>query len=396
MSGLVGEESRRRTAEMLLAVRNDPRIPTPVKREFFRRAAQRSLTANEAGAVLQAVGRKYVTESAVELERAESCGCRVVSILDDEFPDRLRCVDPVPGVLFVRGDCRRLFGTPVGGSPSAMACVAIVGTRKASRRGCAVAKRFAEELTRRGVVVVSGLALGIDSAAHSGAIEGCRGAVAEPTAGIAVLGSGLGSIYPAANASLAEDLVAHGGCLVSEYPTETPPGRHRFPERNRIVSGLCHAVVVVEAGERSGARITARLALEQGREVLAVPGDLGNPGSIGCNEMLKDGAIPVTDIEDILNALPVWVRPKPFGAKRTAAGAAQDNAAAVKSLFANREEARVATDVKRLLLSEGICSFDELAARVPCSAAVLQGVLGKLELAGHVAANGDGTYSWIS
>ncbi len=149
-----------------------------------------------------------------------------------------------------------------------------------------------------GISVVSGLALGIDAAAHQGSLDaGGHGRT------VAVLGSGLAQIYPRSNATLADRILGEGGSLISEYPPATPPAKHRFPERNRLISGLSHGVVVVEAGERSGSLITARLALEQGREVMAVPGPVSGGASRGCHRLLREGAALVECAEHVFEAL---------------------------------------------------------------------------------------------
>ena len=170
--------------------------------------------------------------------------------------------------------------------------VALVGTRGATAYGLRTARRLGAELAAYGVTVISGLALGIDAAAHAGALE--TGLTA------AVLGSGLDHVGPARNHRLAERIVASGGGLLSEYLPATPPAAGQFPARNRIVSGMCQATVVVEAPVRSGALITADLALEQGREVMAVPGPIDQPQSAGTLMLLSQGAKLVTSVEDIL------------------------------------------------------------------------------------------------
>jgi DNA processing protein len=203
------------------------------------------------------------------------------------FPRRLAEIsDPPPG-LFLRGAAEpELLGEP---------SVAIVGARSCSDYGAHVARSLARDLSSAGVVVVSGLARGVDGWAHRGALEG-RGAT------VAVLGCGIDRDYPRAHSQLARQ-VAEDGLLVSEYPPGVAPAPWRFPARNRIVSGLCLATVVVEARERSGALITADLALEEGREVLAVPGEITSSLSSGTNALLRLGATPATSAADVLEAL---------------------------------------------------------------------------------------------
>ena len=205
---------------------------------------------------------------------------------DPGYPPLLREIPDPPAALFVRGHL------PVSGP-----MVALVGTRGATAYGLRTARRLGAELAERGVVVVSGLALGIDAAAHAGAVTTGRT--------VAVLGSGLDHVGPARNRRLAEEIAASGGGIVSEYPPGTPAAAGQFPARNRIVSGLCHATVVVEAPERSGALITADLALEQGREVMAVPGAIDQVQSAGSLALIAQGAKLVRSVEDVLEELPL-------------------------------------------------------------------------------------------
>ena len=174
--------------------------------------------------------------------------------------------------------------------------VAIVGSRRPSPYGEAVAEQLATELARAGVVVVSGLAIGIDSAAHRGCING--GGVT-----VAVMGTGVDIVYPAANVTLAEDVIASGGALVSQFPDGTLPRRHNFPARNYTIAALCDLVVVVEAAEGSGALITAEAALDLHKEVMAVPGSIFSPLSVGAHGLLRDGAGLVQNARDVLSVL---------------------------------------------------------------------------------------------
>jgi len=216
-------------------------------------------------------------------EQARRCGAEVVTLADPGYPRPLRDLPDPPLALYVRGRLRE--------GPA----VAVVGTRSPSSDGEYVAQRMGADLARAGVCVVSGLARGVDAAAHRGAVE-----AGGPT--VAVLGCGVDVRYPAGHEALA-DQVAACGALVSEYPPGTPPARHHFPQRNRIISGLARAVVVVEATLRSGALITADLALEQGREVFAVPGSVLNPRSAGPHRLLREGAGWAESASDVLQAL---------------------------------------------------------------------------------------------
>lgn len=174
--------------------------------------------------------------------------------------------------------------------------VAIVGTRKPTPYGKEIGHMLAYELAKRGIAIISGLALGVDAVAHRGALE--AGGIT-----LAVLGNGLDTIYPASHKDLAHQIVEKGGALISEYPPEEPARPYYFLERNRIVSGLSDAIIVIEAAARSGTLNTAAHALEQGKEIFAVPGNITSPLSAGCNTLLKQGAHPVTCVEDILEVI---------------------------------------------------------------------------------------------
>jgi DNA processing protein len=210
-----------------------------------------------------------------------------LTLLDDTYPPNLRHIADPPPVLFVRGSIREQDEN----------AVALVGTRRATAYGRAVAERLAADLARAGVTVVSGLAKGVDTAAHRSAVDaGGRT--------LAVLGNGLDQVYPPENSNLAQRIVdRQAGALVSEFAPGVPPDAINFPRRNRVIAGLSRATVIIEAGPRSGALITADFALEQGRDVLAVPGSIMSAMSAGSNDLLKQGAIPVTSASDILNAL---------------------------------------------------------------------------------------------
>ena len=220
-----------------------------------------------------------------ELKKAEEQDTKVLPFFSPGYPQRLLNIQQPPIVLYVRGRLRK--------SPA----VAVVGARRCSSYGRNVAYRLGKFLSERGVVVVSGLALGIDSAAHRGALSGGGNTAA-------VLGSSTDEVYPLENKALAEKIVENGGAVISEFPLGTKARKEFFPRRNRIVSGLSDCVVVVEAAERSGTFITVNYALEQGREVLAVPGSIDSPFSRGTNKLIKEGAPPLTDFEDLFELVP--------------------------------------------------------------------------------------------
>lgn len=219
-----------------------------------------------------------------ELALAQRHGATIVTLEDADYPKLLREIADPPLALYSRGSL-----------PAEEVVVAIVGSRHASLYGMQTAERLGYELALRGITVVSGLARGVDSASHRGALEAGGRTVA-------VLGSGLANLYPPEHRELA-DQIAGQGAVISEYPMEATPEPYHFPRRNRIISGLSLGVVVVEAAARSGALITAGCALEQGREVFAVPGPITTPTSQGTHHLLKDGAQLVMSVEDILEEL---------------------------------------------------------------------------------------------
>jgi len=178
--------------------------------------------------------------------------------------------------------------------------IAIVGTRKATTEGRLIAKEMAKKLAEQGFIIVSGLAMGIDSAAHEGALE-AKGKT------IVVLANGLGKIYPARNQNLGEKILEFGGAIISEYGSEVPYFKGQFLKRNRIISGLCQAVIIIEAPKRSGSLATARLAAEQGREVFVVPGPINHPNYYGSHKLIRDGARLVASVDDILEDLQLQI-----------------------------------------------------------------------------------------
>ena len=269
---------------------------------------------------------------------------------DARFPPRLKAIFDPPRLLYLRGS----------GEPDLLGrrAVGVVGARSCSPYGAQVARMLGRELAAAGLVVVSGLARGIDGEAHRGALE-CG-----PTVG--VLGCGIDRDYPAANASLSRRM-EDGGLVVSEYEAGVEPAPWRFPARNRIIAGLCEAVVVVEARERSGALITADFALEEGREVFAVPGEITSALSVGSNALLRLGATPLTGSGDVLEAL---------GIERAAA-----------------EDPDVSEAAKRVLglVRDAPSGADELVAKASLETGAVSVALTELELAGMVAA-ADGLY----
>ncbi len=234
----------------------------------------------------EAVAKALKTESheriRKEIEKAEKIGVSLIPYGDELYPKSLVEIHEPPPLLYVWGERIDVLSR---------FSIAVVGSRKASSYGKAAASLIAGDLARNGVVIVSGLAYGIDSTAHAAAVK--NGST------IAVLGNGVDIVYPRSNAKLFEEVKKHG-CLVSEFPFGSKPDKWTFPRRNRIIAGLSKGTVVIEAAKRSGSLITARLALEEGREVFAVPGPIFSLSSEGTNELIKEGAKCTTCVDDVI------------------------------------------------------------------------------------------------
>ena len=222
-----------------------------------------------------------------EIMLISKAGAEVLTVFDKGYPENLKNIYDPPMVLYVKGSIRK----------EDELSISIVGSRKCTYYGMNMADKIAGQLAAACVTIVSGLARGIDTSAHKGALK-AKGRT------IAVLGSGLGNIYPAENRPLAEK-IAQSGAVISEFPMQMPPDRNNFPRRNRLISGLSRAVLVVEAANKSGALITADFALEQGRDVYAVPGTADRLSSMGTNSLIKQGAKLVDNVEDILEELKI-------------------------------------------------------------------------------------------
>lgn len=221
-----------------------------------------------------------------ELELIHEFGCQIVTFYDAAYPPLLKEIDTPPLILYVRGELK----------PEDALSIALVGSRQAKDYGRRVSYQLSYQLAKRGLTVISGFAKGIDTCAHRGALEASGRT-------IAVMGNGLSLIYPAANSELVEKVI-ESGALISEFPMGMKPRSENFPRRNRIISGLTLGTVVVEASNRSGALITARLASEQGREVFAVPGEIFSELSTGTHKLIDNGAKLISTVDDLLEALP--------------------------------------------------------------------------------------------
>jgi DNA processing protein len=224
---------------------------------------------------------------AAEIRKVEAIGASLITWDDSQYPENLRFIPDAPVLLYLRG---QLY-------PTDMKALAIVGTRKASRYGLDAAQRMAYWLASQEVTIISGMAMGIDAAAHQGALD-AKGRT------IAVLGSGIDKLYPRENEKLAHAIMAQGA-IISEFPIGMPPTANNFPRRNRIISGMSLGVLVAEAPEDSGALITAEAALEQGREVFAIPANIFNRTGAGCNRLIQEGAKLVMKASDVLDELSI-------------------------------------------------------------------------------------------
>ena len=270
-----------------------PRLTQALLDHFGSAAAARRATAAQLQKVPH-IGSKLGPEFAealrtadpqAEYDRATTAGVSLVPLASDDYPDRLKQLPDAPHLLYVRGKT-----LPVDAN-----AVAIVGSRKCTPYGLRTAGRLAADLGRAGITVVSGLALGIDGAAHRGALEGGGRT-------LAVLAGGLSAVYPPEHVGLAEEAAARGA-LITETPMMMAPQRGMFHARNRLISGLAQAVVIIEANDRSGALITARHAAEQGRDVFAVPANVDSPHSAGSLRLLRDGAKLIRGVDDLLEDL---------------------------------------------------------------------------------------------
>ena len=301
-------------------------------------------------AIRQAIDQ---ADAEAEVARAASAGAAIVVRGDPDYPKALTYLYDAPPVLYVKGSVR----------PEDAQAISIVGMRKCSLYGQDQAERFAGGLARAGFAVVSGLARGIDAAAH-------RGALAAGGRTLAVLGNGLASVYPPENARLA-DAVVERGALVSEFPMTVGPAAENFPRRNRILAALTLGTIVVEAGRRSGALITARLAAEMGKEVFAVPNRVDAPGAAGVHGLIRDGAKLVESVADVLDEFPDLGIEAPAG----------DDAPRQETLSL---KANLSAEEARLMevLDTEPAPLDVLASRAGLDAAKASGALTLLELKG--------------
>ncbi len=304
------------------------------------------------------IGAAVGVPAAERREQLNRAGIGVSYRGSPSYPGDLAEMPDAPDVLFVRGT---LPERPT---------VAVVGTRRCTSYGRRIAAEYGNAIASAGWTLVSGLARGIDGAAH-------RGTVASGGLGVAVLGSGIDVMYPREHKDLALGLLNAGGAVISESPPGSPPEAWRFPPRNRIISGLAMAVVVVEATVKGGALITADAALRHGRQVFAVPGDVDRVSSAGCNLLIRDGAFPVHDAADLIESLELVLGP--------AVSSGSSKAATVVSA----SDQRVAD-----LVRSGTDDVDSIMAGADDQPAAVLAALGRLEVAGVIRSDGPGRYVW--
>ncbi|ENW6417067.1 DNA-protecting protein DprA [Neisseria gonorrhoeae] len=327
---------------------------------------------------------RQAAEAALEWEMRD--GCRLMLLQDEDFPEMLTQGLTAPPVLFLRGNVRLLH------KPSA----AIVGSRHATPQAMRIAKDFGRALGGKGIPTVSGMASGIDTAAHQGALEAEGGT-------IAVWGTGIDRIYPPANKNLAYE-IAEKGLIVSEFPIGTRPYAGNFPRRNRLIAALSQVTLVVEAALESGSLITAGLAAEMGREVMAVPGSIDNPHSKGCHKLIKDGAKLTEYLDDILNECPGLLQNTGASSYSINKDTPDTGRRAVQTAYAPPPAAKMpsegaagGTAVGGILDKMGFDPIhpDVLAGQLAMPAADLYAALLELELDGSVAAMPGGRYQRI-
>lgn len=303
-----------------------------------------------------------------ELAAAKQLGARIVAFDDPLYPEALKAIDGAPPLFYLRGNAELL----------SRRAVAVVGARNASAAGVRFARQLAAELAQAGLLVVSGLARGIDGAAHQGALD--AGTASSGT--LAVLAGGVDQIYPPEHAALYEKIVASGiGAVLSERPPGLVARERDFPKRNRLIAGLSVGVVVVEAAFKSGSLITARLANEQGREVFAVPGSPLDPRCRGANDLIRQGATLTESASDVLAVLGALTGP------RAAIARAAQALESERESFAIADEPALAEARKRVLgiLGPTPVEVDEIIRQCQLSAPVVQAALLELELAGRLA-----------
>ena len=302
-----------------------------------------------------------------ELRRVVQAGGQILTLEEEAYPDVLRNIYDPPPVLWIRGDVDLLSRPGIG----------VVGTRHPSPYGAGMAEVLSRDLAARGLVIFSGMARGVDTAAHKGALAARNGKT------VAIWGTSIDVIYPKENKRLAEEIVGNGGAIVSEFPLGTFPAPQNFPIRNRIISGLSVGVLVIEAGEHSGTRVTARCAMEQNRDVYAVPGNVTNKNAWGPNTLIKQGAKLTATWEDVWEDLPSQVR---LALEDELERGSESNQSGMASLFSSAELPEAERAVLEHLRQDESLQLDELMERLEgrLESPEIFTALFELELAGHV------------
>ena len=299
-----------------------------------------------------------------ELAKASEAGTTILALDDAAYPSQLKQIYDPPLILYIKGN-REALSLPG---------IAVVGTRHPTPYGTGMAERLSSDLASRGLVIFSGLARGVDAAAH-------RGAIAAKGKTVAIFGTGADVVYPKENRKLVDQLLSHDGAVISEFPIGTSPTPQNFPIRNRIISGISIGVLVIEAAEYSGTRITSRCALEQNREVFAVPGNVTNKNSWGPNTLIKQGAKLVATWEDVWEELPVDVRLtlEPKSADESQAGE-------TASLFGDDQLGPHERKILAVLKADEATQLDEVMERLEpqLSSSEIFAAMFELELAGKV------------
>ncbi len=373
-SALVTMPSASQPASSWLALALTPGLgPTRVKKlvDHFGspdRVLQASLTELEATGMQAVSAQSIATGKSVELAQLECAkaadlGAKIIALDDPAYPRRLKEIYDPPVVLFVRGSVALLS------KPG----IALVGTRHPTPYGLGMAERLSKDLAVRGLVIISGMARGVDTASHRGAIEAKAKTVA-------VFGTGIDVIYPKENTRLADQILALGGALISEFPIGTFAAPQNFPIRNRIISGMSCGVLVIEAAEYSGTRITARCALEQNRDVYAVPGNVTNKNSWGPNTLIKQGAKLVATWEDVWEELPTEVQDELTTTRD------ESSAPETASLFPDDATSPHERKILRLLKADESTHIDQIveALEADMSSSEIFAALFELELDGKI------------
>lgn len=317
---------------------------------YHEAPALSDLTSSELMALKERIPSSAFKRARARLEDAASHSVAILSLLSQDYPIALRHISSPPAALFIRGNLTKALRQKP---------IAIVGSRVPSRDAREFSFSLASEITAAGGSVVSGLAYGCDAAAHRGALS--RASIPETTPGVAVLGSGVNNVYPSDHEELAREIVDKGGAVISEFGLISPPHKRAFPARNRIISGLSIATIVIEAGEKSGSLITARLAAEQGRDVYAVPGSALSPRANGTNRLIKEGATILTSFEDLREIFP--------------------EKKVLKEKVPHKESM---SPTHKYIANERDISFDDLQKALDIAPSVLLAELTKLELDGKI------------